>query len=286
MAGRSEAEPDRAADRTADSADQATGSVDRAAGRDTADAHLGASPDVPPDETPDVLLDVPALHVDKIDLEVEDLRARVELHAEVLDLLKLNVGADVALGSVKLDIEGVDAQAILKVRLQNVAAILARVLATIDHNPQILEQLTSAAGTAVRDVGAGARDAAGELGRGAGGAVQEIGSGAGEAVESVGSGAGEAVESVGSGAGDAAEEVGAGAGKAVTDAEVGEAVSGAASVTTAADRGRRTDRSDAGRDASDSGGRPTARGSTRAPRASPRARQRSEARRARRQRLS
>src|SRR3954454_21945572 len=70
---------------------------------------------------PDVLLDVPLLKVDEIVLDVEDLRARVSLQAEVLDLLRLNVGADVALGSVHLDIKGVEAQALLKVRLDNVA---------------------------------------------------------------------------------------------------------------------------------------------------------------------
>ncbi|TXS22058.1 hypothetical protein EAO74_36830, partial [Streptomyces sp. gb1(2016)] len=38
-----------------------------------------------PDEGPsDVFLDVPALHVDKLDLEVDDLEAHVSLQAEVL----------------------------------------------------------------------------------------------------------------------------------------------------------------------------------------------------------
>ncbi|HET6635258.1 MAG TPA: hypothetical protein VFH77_09530, partial [Streptomyces sp.] len=36
-------------------------------------------------DDPDVLLDVPQLHVDEIGLEVENLRARVSLQAEVLD---------------------------------------------------------------------------------------------------------------------------------------------------------------------------------------------------------
>jgi hypothetical protein len=40
-------------------------------------------------EEPDVLLDVPVVKGDEIDLEVVDLRAQLSLHAEVLDLLKL-----------------------------------------------------------------------------------------------------------------------------------------------------------------------------------------------------
>jgi hypothetical protein len=44
------------------------------------------------------LLDVPVVKVDEINLDVEQLRARVSLQAEVLDLLRLNVGADVFIG--------------------------------------------------------------------------------------------------------------------------------------------------------------------------------------------
>ncbi|MYW43568.1 hypothetical protein GT346_09540, partial [Streptomyces sp. SID161] len=87
------------------------------------------------DGAPDVYLDVPVLKVDEIDLDVEDLRAHVSLQAEVLDLLKLNVGADVSLGRVHLGISGVEAQAQLKVRLDNVALIIDRVLTTLDRNP-------------------------------------------------------------------------------------------------------------------------------------------------------
>ncbi len=85
-------------------------------------------------EEPDVLLDVPVVKVDEITFEVEELRARILLQAEVLDLLKLNVGADVFIGHVGLEIKGVEAQALLKVRLDNVARILDRVLTTIDRN--------------------------------------------------------------------------------------------------------------------------------------------------------
>lgn len=52
-------------------------------------------PPATPTDT-DVFLDVPLLKVDEIDLDVEDLRAHVSLQAEVLDLLRLSVGADVS----------------------------------------------------------------------------------------------------------------------------------------------------------------------------------------------
>ncbi|MCQ8829528.1 hypothetical protein [Streptomyces malaysiensis] len=167
---------------------------------------------------PDVLLDVPQLQVEEINLKVENLQARVSLQAEVLDLLKLGVGADVSLGHVELDIKGVEARALLKVRLDNVAAIVGRVLSTIDRNPQILEQVTSGLGSATERLGSGAEQAVGELGEGAGEAVQDVGKGAGKAVEEVGEGAGGAVEDAGEAAGKVAEEVGEGAGKATEEA--------------------------------------------------------------------
>ena len=60
-------------------------------------------------QQPDVLLDVSQLKVDEIHLEVDNLQAHVSLLAEVLTLLRLQVGADVSLAKVSLDIKGVDA---------------------------------------------------------------------------------------------------------------------------------------------------------------------------------
>src|SRR5699024_2392982 len=111
----------------------------------------------------------------EIELEVENLRASVSLQAEVLDLLTLKVGADVELGRVGLTIKGVEAQALLKVQLDNVREIIARVLQTIDRNPQILEHVTKGVGGAVEEVGQGAGGAVEEVGQGAGGAVEEVG---------------------------------------------------------------------------------------------------------------
>ncbi len=131
---------------------------------------------------PDVLLDVPDLSVDEIDLEVEDLQAHVSLQAEVLDLLKLHVGADVKLGRVALTITGVQAQAQLKVRLNRVAEIIGRVLTTIDRNPEVLEHVARTVEPVLRDAGV----AVGELGEGGRRALEDVGHGVGDTVEGVG----------------------------------------------------------------------------------------------------
>jgi e3 binding domain len=96
------------------------------------------------DDTPTLVLDVPVLNVDEINLEVEDLRAHVSLRAELADLVKINVGVDIFLDKVKLDIKGLEAQALLKIKLDRVLGTLDRALEAIDKNPQILNRVTEA----------------------------------------------------------------------------------------------------------------------------------------------
>jgi pyruvate/2-oxoglutarate dehydrogenase complex dihydrolipoamide acyltransferase (E2) component len=175
------------------------------------------------DTDPDVLIDVPVVKVDSIHLELDDLQAHVSLQAKVLELVNLNVGVDVELGKVRLDIKGVEAQALLKVRLDHVAAIVDRVLTTVDRNPELVDSI----GKAVKDVGSGAGrtlsksgQAVEEIGEGTGDAAEQIGQGAGDAVEGVGQGAGQAagnLDQVLANAGQAAGQVGQGAGQAAGD---------------------------------------------------------------------
>ncbi|HEY8467898.1 MAG TPA: E3 binding domain-containing protein [Solirubrobacterales bacterium] len=180
-------------------------------------AYAAEQRDGGPDAGPDVLIDVPVLKVDSIHLELDDLDAHVALKAKILELVNLNVGVDAHLGKVRLDIKGVEAQALLKVRLDHVAAIVDRVLTTVDRNPELIESI----GRTVRSAGAGAEQTLGSAGRaterigeGAEGALGELGQGAGEAVEGVGSGAGEAAANPGQvvqNAGHAAGELAGGA---------------------------------------------------------------------------
>ena len=54
--------------------------------------------------------------------------------------MKIKVGLDAELGKVKLGIKGVEAEAQLKARLDNVRAIFSEVLASLQHNPQFFRQ--------------------------------------------------------------------------------------------------------------------------------------------------
>jgi hypothetical protein len=134
-------------------------------------------------DEPDVLLDVPKLTVEEISLEVDDLHAQIALEARLADLVELRVGADVEIARVALEIKGVEAEAQLRARLDNVLAIIERALDTVDKNPELLTELARSAQRAAGALGEEAKELAegpvegtGEL---AARTAQETGSSAG-----------------------------------------------------------------------------------------------------------
>ena len=87
----------------------------------------------------DVVLDVPVLNVEELDLEVEELRAHISARAELVGFLNINVGVDAYVDKVKLRIKGVEAQVQLKVKLERLLGSIDRALQAIDDNPQLLD---------------------------------------------------------------------------------------------------------------------------------------------------
>ena len=55
-------------------------------------------------ENPDVLLDVPTITVDELYLKLAELDAHVAVKAQILDLVSLDVGVDVHLGALEIEI--------------------------------------------------------------------------------------------------------------------------------------------------------------------------------------
>src|SRR5688500_162110 len=141
------------------------------------------------DEAVDVYVDAPVVKVDEIKFELDDLRVHLAVLAEAGHFVQLHAGAAARLGKVELDIQGVETQALFEARLDNVTKILARVLTTLDRNPELLKSV----GEALGDVGGGARDLLGETGD----LVKSTGKGAGSAVQDVGQGAGKGVAEIG-----------------------------------------------------------------------------------------
>ena len=109
---------------------------------------------------PDVLLDVPVLKVEELDLEVEDLRARISFGADLADMVRINVGIDAEVGSAKIEIKGIEAQALLKARLDNVRAIFSEVLTALQRDPELAQNMLRATDPSKEDGAGTVRDAA------------------------------------------------------------------------------------------------------------------------------
>jgi hypothetical protein len=58
-----------------------------------------------PDAEPDVFVDVPHVHVGKLEIDVERLEAHLALHAQAGNLVNLVAGVHVGVDKVKIDLE-------------------------------------------------------------------------------------------------------------------------------------------------------------------------------------
>ena len=101
----------------------------------------------------DVVLDIPNLCVNRIFLKVDSLTANINLNAQISNLVKITAGADVLIGNVDLTIQGVRAQALLLVDLDDVVYIVDQTLTFIDKHPEIIQQLGSTLQNTVGSVG-------------------------------------------------------------------------------------------------------------------------------------
>ena len=101
----------------------------------------------------DVVLDVPNLCVNRLFLKVDSLTAKLNLNARVANLVRIDAGADVLIGNVDLTIQGVRAQVLLLVDLDDVVYIVDQTLTFVDNHPEIVQQLGSTLQTTVGAVG-------------------------------------------------------------------------------------------------------------------------------------
>ncbi|TGJ86455.1 hypothetical protein E0Z10_g2286 [Xylaria hypoxylon] len=83
---------------------------------------------------PDVFLNA-TVSVGEIDIEVNNLTAKINLDAKVLNLLHFTAGVDASINRVRLSIQNVSAKVHLEARLGNVVQMVGDVLNVIDLNP-------------------------------------------------------------------------------------------------------------------------------------------------------
>jgi hypothetical protein len=83
---------------------------------------------------PDVYLNA-SVRVGELDLLVSNLTAKINLDAQVLQLLQFNAGVDLSIDRVSLLIENVTAEVLLEVRLANLVRMIDDTLDSLDLNP-------------------------------------------------------------------------------------------------------------------------------------------------------
>ncbi|KAI0546272.1 hypothetical protein F4679DRAFT_557868 [Xylaria curta] len=101
---------------------------------------------------PDVYLRVPELHVGRIELDVDDLSADLNLAAQVASLVEINAGVQIGITKVNITIADVDAELELIVRLGNLVEIVNRTLESLNLNPlliNVLDEVTDLVGAVV-----------------------------------------------------------------------------------------------------------------------------------------
>lgn len=106
----------------------------------------GSQPDptsAPPLGPPDVHLKVPELSVGRIELDVDNLRADINLNADIARLVQINAGVQISIDKVNITIADVEAELELVVRLGNLVQIVNRTLASLDLNPALINLLDS-----------------------------------------------------------------------------------------------------------------------------------------------
>ena len=104
---------------------------------------------------PDVYLNVQNLSVGRIELDVDNLQANINLNAAVANnLVVVNAGVQVSVQNVNLTIVDVEAELELIVRLGNLADIVNRVFESLDLNPLLITALSDVTSAVDAVVGA------------------------------------------------------------------------------------------------------------------------------------
>lgn len=103
-------------------------------------------------QPPDVLLKVPELHVGRIELVVDNLKADINLAAQIANLVEINAGVQLGIEKVNVTISEVEAELDLTVRLGNLVEIVNRTLTSLNLNPlliNVLEEVGDLAGAVI-----------------------------------------------------------------------------------------------------------------------------------------
>jgi hypothetical protein len=94
---------------------------------------------------PDVELHVPRAEVQKLAIEVENLQARLDLDTRVAGLVQIRAGVVATVQTLRMELEGVQAESHLIVRLERVAEVMEKALDAIRAEPGLAAQRSGSA---------------------------------------------------------------------------------------------------------------------------------------------
>ncbi len=100
----------------------------------------------------DVVVDVPSLKLEKLGIDVEKLKSRLAIDAKVAQYVSITAGIDAQVDTVKMTLEGVEAQTRVVIRLGRVADIMEHALDAIDKNPDLALPSAAAPSASTRAV--------------------------------------------------------------------------------------------------------------------------------------
>lgn len=92
----------------------------------------------------DLVLDIPRLCIEDLELHVDSLRARVSLDARIAGMVRVSAGASVAVDSVSLTLRNVRAKALLAVDLSHIAQMVDLIMAYLGSHPTLLKRALDA----------------------------------------------------------------------------------------------------------------------------------------------
>ena len=88
----------------------------------------------------DLVLDIPRLCIEYLELHVDSLRARVSLDARIAGMVHVSAGAGIAIDDVNLTLHNVRATALLAVDLSRVVQLVDLTMAYLDTHPELLKR--------------------------------------------------------------------------------------------------------------------------------------------------
>jgi hypothetical protein len=110
-------------------------------------------PQNPDQDGHDIKFEVPSLKVGSVNLEVDKLDASISVKAKLSEFINIEIGTNVHLENVKLEVKEVEAETTLTARLNRIESIMLSALETLQHHPELIRIQENIASESGKDTG-------------------------------------------------------------------------------------------------------------------------------------